>query len=321
MPETQRDARFESLFDRWNLTYEFVAELNLTDDLNVLDEAQVRNLANLGPSERVDQYALQMKNGAPFPPITIAEKLKASNNVMIDGNGRARAARKIGRTTFPAYVVSPIPDTDFAKLLAAALNQLGGHRLEKDEAYKAALLFVDRGYSDTQIAIEIGYSAESVRRWRREQQFEERIDRLQLSDAAERLSKTQKRGLAKILHDAPFTDVVNLVAETKPTPADLNELLDVVDKAASDDQALAAVAKAREEWRPIGPPPNVVTRNRVAQSARMHLGGLLSISDPAAVYDPTKAADDFERWCRIRDLVVAVLAVFEGHRGLDGELA
>lgn len=312
-PTSQRDQRFEALFSRWNLNFEFIPELSLTDDLKVLDEAQVRDLANIGPSEQVDQYALQMKQGANFPPIVVAAQLRDSTDVMIDGNTRARAARRNHNDAFPAYRVSPIPDADFAKLLAAALNQLGGKRLERAEANKAALAAMDMGLSDDQIALEIGYSAESIRRWRRDQQFNERIDKLQLIDHADKLTKTQKREVGKVAHDEPFGELVQLVATTKPEQPDLRELLETVEKAGSDHDALVAIEKAREEWRPIGPPPQKVHRNRAAQQARMHLGGLLTV-EPAAVYDPTKADDDFEKWQKVREIVDQVLAVFEQHR-------
>jgi hypothetical protein len=313
MPEPTpiRDMRFEALFQRWNLTFEFVPDLHLTDDLKVLDEAQVRDLANIGPTPRVDEYAMQMKAGAPFPPIVVASQLRDSANVMIDGNTRARAARKLHREIFPAYVVSPIPDVNFAKVLAGALNQLGGARLEQAEARKTALTAMDMGYSDDQIAREIGYSAESVRRWRRDQQLEDRVERLGLGEAVKKITKTQRNALAAIDHDVPFAEAVTLAADIKADPQDFKELIEEVKQAPSDEGATAIIAKAREDWQPIGPPPQKVYRNKVASQARMHIGGLLKIDDPAAVYDPTKSDEDLQKWRELRDVVDRVLAVFE----------
>jgi ParB-like chromosome segregation protein Spo0J len=306
-----RDQRFESLFDRWNLKFEYIPELNLSDDLKVLDEVQVRDLANIAPPARVDEYEQQMRNGAKHPPIVVAAQLRGETDVLIDGNTRALAARRVGRDTFPAYRVSPIPDEKFSLILAAALNQLGGDRLAAVEAHKAALVAMDMGLKDEQIARELGYSAESVRRWRRDQQFGERIDRLKMTDAAEKLNKTQKRALSQIEHDGPFAELLSLTAETKPDKQEFKELVETIKTATSDDAALEIIGKAREEWTPIGPPPSKVYRNPVASQARMHIGGLLKIDDPAAVYDPSKADEDIVKWRQLRDVIECVIAVFE----------
>lgn len=311
-PTPQHDQRFEALFTRWNLHFEFVPDLSLTDDLSVIDEAQVRDLSNIGAPERVDQYALQMRNGASFPPIVMAAELLGRFDVLIDGNTRALAARKIKHQTFPAYRVSPVPDVDFAKMLAAALNQLGGQRLTPAEANKAALVMMDLGWQDEAVARELGYSAESVRRWRREVEFGDRSERCKVEEWSAKLTKTQRQQLAKVKHDGPFTEAVKLVADTRPSQPDLQELLGLIDKAGSDEEAIAAVRKAREDWQPIGPEPRQVHRNRPAQQARMHIGGLLKL-DPLEVYDPTKAAEDAEKWREVRALVDRILSVYDEH--------
>src|SRR5215472_8713856 len=95
---TTGDVRFEALFQRWGLQWEFVPELSLADQLKTLDEAQVRDLSHIAPTERVHEYALQMKGGANFPPIVLM-----APNILIDGNTRAQAGRQAGRTTLPAY--------------------------------------------------------------------------------------------------------------------------------------------------------------------------------------------------------------------------
>jgi hypothetical protein len=74
-----------------------------------------------------------MKNGAAFPPIVLAATLHKGRDVMIDGNTRARAAQTLKLNTFPAYRVSPIADPNFARMLGAALNNLGGDRLSRAE--------------------------------------------------------------------------------------------------------------------------------------------------------------------------------------------
>lgn len=306
-----RDQRFEALFTRWKLTFEFVEDLSLDDDLHVVDEAQVRSLENIALPERVDQYSLQMKAGAVFPPIVVAAELRGVNDVMIDGNTRVFAARRTGRDTYPAYRVT-VPDVAFAKMTAAALNQLGGQRLSPTEARQAALSMMEMSWDDSAVAREVGYSGESVRRWRREVEMADRLERLDLAGQADSLTKTQRQTLAKIDHDAPFVEAVKLVADTKPEPQDVKELVAAVTAAASDDAALVAVAQARMDWQPIGPEPSRVIRNPAARQAKMHLGGLLKL-DPLAVYDPATADADLVKWREVRELIERVLSVFAEH--------
>jgi len=294
MSTSVKDPRFESTFDRWNLKWEFVPELSLTDQLKVIDEAQVRSLEHIAATERVDEYALQMKGGASFPPIVLM-----APDILIDGNTRTKAARKIGRTHLPAYRVK-VPDLKFARMLAAALNQLGGARLSSAEANKAALNMIELGWPDDAIGRELGYAAESVRRWRREAEFQERAARLTLDRQASALTKKQRQDIAKISHDEPFAELVKLVAETKPDPADLKHLIEAVDKSPSDSDAVAAINEARTEWVPIGPAPQRVYRNRKTQQMQMHIGALLKLfAEPADVYEQSTAEKVLPR---LRDL-------------------
>lgn len=300
-----RDQRFEALFQRWNLKWEFLAELSLAD-LKVIDEAQVRELDHVAIPESVHEYELQMKGGASFPPVVAMKP-----DILIDGNTRVTAARNLGRTTFPAYLVE-VDGIDFAKMLASALNQLGGRRLTPTEANKSALAMMDLGWTDDAVGRELGYSAESVRRWRRERDFNDRVDQLGLAEAAARLSKRQRQDVAKITHSEPFTEVVKLIADVKPDPRELKELIETVEKASSDSAAVQSIRDARQEWTPVGPDPKRVYRNRAAQQLRMHLGGITSaLANPTAVYDPQSAEKDAEKIRAVIEGLQAVLRLYE----------
>jgi ParB-like chromosome segregation protein Spo0J len=301
-----RDQRFEALFQRWNLKWEFIPELSLAEQLRVIDESQVRDLDHVAIPESVHEYELQMKGGASFPPVVVMKP-----DILIDGNTRITAARNLGRTTFPAYLVD-VDGIDFAKMLAATLNQLGGRRLTPAEANRAALAMMDLGWTDDAVGRELGYSAESVRRWRREAEFTDRVEQLGLVEQASRLSKRQRQDIAKITHSEPFTEVVKLIADVKPDPRELKELIETVEKAASDSAAVQTIRDARREWTPVGPEPQRVYRNRAAQQLRMHLGGITSaLANPTAVYDPQGGEKDIERIRAAIEGLQAVLRMYE----------
>src|SRR5258707_15666421 len=98
--------------------------------------------------------------GGVCPPMLIGKP-----NIMIDGNTRLAAAKRVGRKTFPAIVVE-IDSPERAKILAAAVNQMGGERLTSGEAHEASLLMMQQGYPDLAIARELGRDMSQGRRWR-----------------------------------------------------------------------------------------------------------------------------------------------------------
>jgi len=297
-----RDQRFESLFARWNLEFEFAADQPL-DDMRVIAGAQVRNAEHIARKETVEEYAAQMKAGAQFPPIVIMKP-----NILIDGNTRLSAAKRNRMTGFPAYLVD-CPTIDFAKALAATLNQMGGARLTADEAHQAALTMMGLRFNDEAIAREVGRSTAMVQRWRKLRDFEERTTKLGLEKSSERLSQNSKAVIAAVPHDPPFAEVVKLANEVRPEPKLLKQLVGQVKDAASDADALELVAEARREWKPVGPEPRSTQANLVAKRARLDIGRLVKI-EPTDLFDPDHAENDRRRWLELRSLAEAVLALY-----------
>lgn len=307
MPDTVTtlgDTRFEAVFDRWNLTYDLVSEMAL-DDIRVVDEAQVRQIANIGRKETVEQYAISMKGGAVFPPIVLM-----SPDVLIDGNTRASAARRNGRSHIAAYRVE-MSDIGMAKMLAATLNAQNGVPLTREEQYAAAINYLDMGWPDAAIARELGCTAESVRRWRKDQEFYNRVERLELTEPAGALKAKQRNEVGKVDHDEPFAELVKLVADVRPDLTDVKELVTDVQQAPSDEAAVAMVAEARQDWTPIGPEPGKRhTPNKKARQLRMHLGGLVNL-EPAEVYDPTQAEKMLPTLHEARKRLTAMIKLYE----------
>jgi hypothetical protein len=155
-----------------------------------------------------------------------------------------------------------------------------------------------------------------VRRWRRETEFAARMERLDLQEVASKLTKTQQNELAKVAHDQPLTEALRFAVDCKPQKDDFKELIGKVTEATSDEEALAAIAQAREDARPIGPPPHRAYRNPAARQARMHLGGLLKIN-PADVYDPNSVEADEAKWREAKAIIDQALAVYAEHRPLQ----
>lgn len=299
------DPRAEALFGQWNIAFE-LKEI-LIDEVRLLDGAQVRDVANIAPSEGVEEYATQMRSGANFPPVVLMKP-----NILIDGNTRLEAARRNGRSLFPAYVVE-VPTVDFAKAVAGGLNQLNGRRLTSAEAQRVALTMVEQlHWNDEQVAAYVGRTSQMVRTWRRQAETEIKAKRLGLGDQVGHISKNQQDVIAGVVHDAPFAELVKLAADVKVPRKELSRIVKEIGKAPSEVDEIQVVTSARTQMVPVGPPPRRAQRNLAAHRARMVIPQLLNLK-PLEVLEPARFEEDHKLWHALRDHVDAVLVAFDEH--------
>lgn len=282
---------FEAKLREWNLQYEIVPDFPI-DSIRRDPSVQVRGQQHIAPRDRVDEYTQQMKNGAQFPPIILYKP-----DILIDGNTRLAAAKRVGRKTFPAIIVNA-RRPEMGKILAASVNQMGGERLTVEEAHEAAQLMMREGYPDAAVARELGRDLTQVRRWRAEKEVREHAEKLNMS--VEGIPATSLRTLVAIPHDEPFAELAKLFGDVRPTVTAAKDMVTRVAQAPSDEDAVKVIEALREELAPEGPPPHRENRNREAQTARMAIGNLLKLEGrPLAVWDPAKRDEDLERWERL----------------------
>ncbi len=299
-PEDLQYAPLVAKLREWNLTYRTDAQFPIAN-VDVSRVAQVREPSHLAPMMRVEEYRQQMANGAVFPPVLLRET--GGNPLLIDGNTRLAAARKIGRKTFPALIVET-NTPEMALILAAAVNQMGGERLTATEAHEAAILMMQQNYPDGAIARELGRDLSQVRRWRNQRDVVERAEGLGLTKQTELLSAGTLGKLADVRHEAPFTELTRLFADVRPTEKQAKEMVGRVVQSTSDEAALKAIEELREELAPGGPPPHAVNkRSNTIPLVRAAMGNLLKlIGKPREGFDPAKRDEELERWQKLRSL-------------------
>jgi hypothetical protein len=81
----------------------------------VAQRVQVRPITQLAPPREVAKYATDLKRGDQMPPV-----IMTADNYLIDGHTRTEAARKIGWTTFPSFVL----DVNYSDAPASVRKQL-----------------------------------------------------------------------------------------------------------------------------------------------------------------------------------------------------
>lgn len=299
-PEDLQVAPLVAKLREWNLAYEVDREFPIAN-VQRPDTVQVRQLVHIAPEQRVAEYAQQMRNGALFPPI-----LLRTPNLLIDGNTRIAAAKRVGRKTLPAIIVDT-KTPEMAKILAGAINQMGGERLTPNEAHEVAEMMMRQSYPDAAIARELGRDVSQVRRWRNQRNVEERAQRLGLKEKAELISPSTLPTLAGIAHDEPFAELTKLFADVRPKQADAKELAQQVVQATSDQAALQKIAELREELAPAGPPPHAATRSEIPL-VHAAIANLLKLEGRVtAGIDPAKREKELELWERVRRLADEIL--------------
>ena len=299
-----RDTRIEKLFEDWNLTFELDDDMPLAR-VKFEPGAQVREEEHRAPASTVAEYQTHMTHGAIFPPIIVS-----SQNFLIDGNTRVKAALRLGRKTFPAYRVK-FPHLGMAKMVGAAINQMGGDRLTEAEIVAAASVMMKEGYSDEAIARTLGRSPSHVRNVRKDQAFTEAAARTGLADI--RIPKQHRRTLSRIAHDEPFAAAVKIIAASTPPNKEVTALVDKIDQTRSDAEALAVIEAARSEWgAPAGPPPiqRSPTSRTYAKRALAHARDLLKLGDdPLALVLPDNPAA-LKSWQELVVLATHVVALY-----------
>lgn len=299
-----RDTRVEHLLDEWKLPYELDQQFSLSR-VTIDPNTQIRNEVRRAPKSTVEQYVVHMRHGAIFPPLVVT-----SAGQLVDGNTRLAACKELKRKTFPVYKVK-FPHLPIAKMMAAALNQLGGDRLSEDEIVIAAEAMMAQGYGDEAIARTLGRSVNHVRNVRKDRVFREAAERTGLGGAI-KLPKATQRILASIQHDEPFKAAVSLVQRTNPSMKDTTALVQRIDKTRSDAEALSTIQAVEAQWGPVaGPPPERQSLSRThAKKALVHAKALLVLGeDPAKLVLPDHG-DSLQTWEQLNALATKVVAAY-----------
>src|SRR5262245_35464760 len=201
------DPKVEALLRDWNLRFELLEAVEIESIVQV-SEQQARAVAHRALPENVEAYYEHMKAGAQFPPIVLREP-----RIMLDGNTRIAAATKLGLQYFPAYIVHDIVTTEMARALSGSINQLGGQRLEADEAQEIA---VEMLYGELRLSVEavaryVGRSSSQITKWRKQAEVSKHAERLGIEDKVRSISTNSRGKLAAVQLDEPFRRLVDVV--------------------------------------------------------------------------------------------------------------
>lgn len=298
---------FERKFRLHKIEFELVADFQL-DDMKKRESVQVRTHSPIAPAAQVGKYAIGMQAGEEYPPVVLW------GDIIIDGNTRIAAARKIGRNSLPAYILKCRNERQAIEI-GASLNNLNGRSMSDIESFQAAEAFIADGMRDDFIARELQVNVTKVRRWRQEKETWERAERLGIADQVRDLTAGRRQALSTITHDEPFRETVAALDGRNPTNEQFKELLDAVRTASSDSDAVAQVRYAADDWEPAGKYRTGQGPASTAKTANRSIGSLIK-HDPSYWVDATLADEQLPKWEALAALAQHVVEEYRRLRGI-----
>jgi len=235
----------ERLGFKWTLVSQY--DLGRVSDAQ---RVQVREVSHYNPKSSVEEYAVMMGQSV-FPPIVVT-----SDDWIIDGNTRVRAALKRESKFFPAVVLdvawggaSP-KQQDELYALAATLNQQGGQRLTAKEVREVTARFVRLGWKAEQIGRAVGVRPSGVTAIKKEIDAAAKLKRVGL-DASGSIKGASLRALggsqALSLNDVPYKELAKLSADAALNASEIGTAAKEAKAVGSDTGAIDMLANLRTE--------------------------------------------------------------------------
>jgi ParB-like chromosome segregation protein Spo0J len=238
------DRRLENVLDEWKLKYQ--QKDVLIAKIARGESAQVRMSVHRAPQERVEEYEVQLNNGAVFPPIVV----RKNTYELIDGNTRLEAHKRAGRTTISAYLVD-VSSYEICRDLGVFQNQQNGERLTQSEQFTWARSALGRKLHPEIIARISALSVETVRRIAYEQEFEAKALKAGLDVTSLTLPKAARAAIGHELAQlSQVKAVTEVVEESGMSSPETKKLIRLVKEAPSEEASLQIVADAREARLP-----------------------------------------------------------------------
>lgn len=327
------DMPLEHELDEMGVSYYRMVALPLSS-IVIDHEAQVRTSDHQAPKKRVDRYATQMKAGAKFPAIVVAENGATVDGVrqvkMVDGNTRRKSALspEVQWDAFPAYVLKDVT-FEQCRHIGVYMNQRNGRDLDDSEARKWVNEALGAGMSLTSIARISGFAYSTVKRMDGIREFGIRVKKASLpADLLNTVHEGSAALLAdKVQHDAVFAEAAQLAADARLTPSDLRPLVTKIAKTGSDAEAFELIAKERAAQTPqiksyaeaaadgVAVPEKV--KPPYYTQMRKHLSWL-SNRGALELYDPSTSSDDSEQLIReVYALLGQSLSIYAERKSRD----
>jgi len=242
------------------------------EKLEKCEPMQVRDAAHLAPKAVVAQYAVQMQNGASFPPPVITK-----DGYVLDGNTRIAARKRIKDRTCAVFIANINFDKNQTRdmqnrleYFGAVANQTGGQRLTTAEALRQAQTIYEMGVAPKKIAEQMAVPKSTIQSAVARSKTEKRVSKLgaSLKDTSPSQLTALGRDNVLSMNDEPWRQLVELTVDAGLSSSEISKLAKSMRETSSDDEKIKAVTDMREVRRPqiaqrrmtgTGTPPASIT--------------------------------------------------------------
>ncbi len=298
--------QIETKLTERRIDYDFEPNVRIAE-IREAEGNQVRRIDHRAPKDRVDRYATAMKHGAQFPAILLNDRMER-----FDGNTRFEAAKKCGFDTIPAYICHGITTLE-ARSLSVELNQANGLAMDEDEIRTFIVDAIQSGQQPEikSLARMTGVKDSKIARWIADTKFESRVRSAAIDERLIDVLPESTRVALEATHLAPvFESLVVLAAEARMPAAEVKKIVQAVNAAPSQAEALAIVTAERDaradQLRAVA--SGFKPRQRRSTGSAQHFGALLRFDvDDLLDVDSERQFETFNRLKLIRDRLDAVV--------------
>lgn len=215
--------------------------------------------------ESVDRFALALRAGEVLPPVV---GYKSGNQVvLIDGNNRDAAHRKVGLQTIRAFVVHPDTASEIIHFMTVEANAGHGVTPELSWRMQQAVWLKSLGFTDEQACAGAAVSAKQFSDHNRAVRAETRAKALKIHDFSV-LSTTHKIKLGTLQSDPVFLHASRLVIDYRVTADDTAALLRELKTCGTEASAIACVGRWAENRKMEAKQAAAIGRGSRMTSAR-----------------------------------------------------
>jgi len=285
----------------------------------LIDEKRSRNnqaRRDAVVSDSVDRFANALRNGATFPPIVVFPL--GGRLIIIDGNNRQAAAKRVGREFVSGIVISEETPSELISLLTVEANAHHGVTPDTQWRVQQAFQLISLGYTDQQAADAVNVNVTSIRVARAIQEAEQRARRMKIHGFVD-LPQVPKQALGTLKDDPVFYQAAKVAISTGMTLEQIREMTRMVKAIPSEGariDAIAALAKERGIEAATKKAMGKVTRRVSSPKTQLVSGiGLLVNVDEAALVRSILTRRDrdlvAERLQQLTDKVLAMQVALE----------
>ena len=224
------------------IDYEFEPNARI-EDIRDVEGIQVRRIEHRAPKDQVERYATAMRHGAQFPAVLLNDRME-----LVDGNTRLEAAKKSGVDTIPAYILHGVTTLE-ARSLSVEQNQSNGLAMTEDEIRTFIVDAVQGGQQPEikSLARMTGMKESKIARWIADSKFATKVRSAGIDDRLTGVLPESTRVALEGTHLAPvFENLTVLAAEARMPASEVKKLVQAVNAAPSQSDALAIVSAERD---------------------------------------------------------------------------